>query len=152
ALHRGACGAFNLAADDALAARELAQQGGLRAVRIPRALARGAAAASSWFARLRLARAMDPAWLDAVGVRMIVSSERAKRELGWRPRCPTAASVIARHQSEVPRRLDPRIAFFFSAVERASRKRSPDESRPTPLRVHVRLTGPDGGDIAVEFK
>jgi nucleoside-diphosphate-sugar epimerase len=151
ALLRGARGAFNVAADDALTPRELARHCHLRAVRVPRALALGAARASPFLARLGVGQAMDPAWLDSVGVRMIVSSERAKRELEWRPRCATAASVIERHQAEVPRRLDRRIAFFFRTVERASQKRPPDES-PTLIHVHLRLTGPDGGDLALRFE
>jgi UDP-glucose 4-epimerase len=152
ALHAGARGAFNVAADDALPPRELARRGGLRAVRVPRTVARGAAAASPLLARVGIGQAMDPAWIDTSGVRMIISSERAKRELGWHPRCPTAADVILRHKAEVPRRLDRRIALFFRAVDRASKRRPPDESRPTPLLVHLRLTGPDGGDLALKFE
>jgi UDP-glucose 4-epimerase len=152
ALHAGARGAFNLAADDALPPRELARHTALRAVRIPRAVAHGAAAASPLLARIGLGQAVDPAWIDTSDVRMIVSSEKAKRELGWHPRCRTATDVIKRHQAEVPRRLDRRIALFFRAVDRASQRRPPDESRPTPLLVHLRLTGPDGGDLGLAFE
>ena len=152
ALLSGARGAFNVAADDALAPRELAARGGLRAVRVPRSVARAAAVASPWLSRLGIGRAMDPAWLESAGVRMIISSERAKRELGWRPRCKTAVDVIARHQSEVPRGLDPRLALFFRAAERASQMRPPDESRTMSLLLHVRLTGRDGGDLAITFE
>jgi UDP-glucose 4-epimerase len=152
ALHAGARGAFNVAADDALPARELARRTGLRAIHVPRAVAKGAAKASPLLAKIGIGQAMDPAWVDTAGVRMIISSERAKRDLNWRPRCPTAVDVIKRHQAEVPRRLDRRIALFFRAVERASHRRPPDESRPTPLVVHLRLTGPDGGDLTIKFE
>ena len=152
ALHGGARGAFNVAADDALPPRELARRTGLFAIPLPRAVAKGAATASPFLARLGIGQAMDPAWVDTSNVRMIISSERAKRELRWRPRCATAADVIARHQAEVPRHLDRRIALFFRAVERASKRRPPDETRPTPLLVHLRLTGPDGGDLAIKFE
>jgi hypothetical protein len=152
ALHAGARGAFNVAADEALPPHELARRAGLHAVRVPRAVAKGAAAASPWLARLGVGQAMDPAWIETSGVRMIISSEKAKRELGWHPRCRTAADVILRHRAEVPRRMDRRISLFFRAVNRASRRRPPDESRPTPLLVHLRLTGPDGGDLALKFE
>jgi UDP-glucose 4-epimerase len=150
ALLAGARGAFNVAADDALPPRELARRGGLRAVRVPRSVARTAAAVSPWLARIGIGQATDPAWLETAGVRMIVSSEKAKRELGWRPRCPTAADVIVRHRAEVPRHLDRRIAFFFRAIERASQKREPDDSRK--LVIHLRLTGPDGGDLTIALE
>jgi UDP-glucose 4-epimerase len=152
ALHAEARGAFNVAADDALPPRELARRTGLRAIRIPRVVARGAAKASPFLSRLGIGQAMDPAWVDTSGVRMIISSEKAKRELGWHPRCATTTDVILRHQAEVPRRLDRRIALFFRAVERASNRRPPDESRPVPLLVHLRLTGPDGGDLTIKFE
>ncbi|HEY3595058.1 MAG TPA: SCP2 sterol-binding domain-containing protein, partial [Polyangiaceae bacterium] len=149
-LVKGANGAFNVSSDEPLSPGDLARRGGLRPVRVPMSLARGAAAASHLFARLGRGHATDPAWLEAGAVRMIASSERAKRELGWRPRCPTAADVMARYQAEVPRRLDPRIALFFRVVGRASQGRAPDLTR-APLAVHVRLTGADGGDLGLIF-
>jgi nucleoside-diphosphate-sugar epimerase/putative sterol carrier protein len=152
ALARGARGAFNVAADDALVPRELAAKAGFRAVSVPRSVARGAAALSPWLAKLGIGQAMDPAWLDSTGVRMIISSERAKRDLGWRPRCPTAADVLKLYAAEVPRRLDPRIALFFRAVERASQSRPADETRPGKVLLHLRLTGPDGGDLTIAFE
>jgi putative sterol carrier protein len=112
---------------------------------------RGAAAISNWLSHVGIGRGMDPAWLDAEGVRMIISSERAKTELGWRPRCPTAADVVARHQAEVPRHLDSRIAFFFRAVDRASRWRPAEDPRNNH-RFHLRLTGRDGGDFTIAFE
>jgi UDP-glucose 4-epimerase len=150
-LLKGARGAFNVAADNALSPRELAQNGGLRVVRVPRFWVNRAVGASRLLARAGIGRATDPAWLDAAGIRMIISSERAKRDLGWRPRCPTAADVIRRHAAEVPRRLDRRIALFFRAVARASQSRPPDPTRTATLVVHVRLTGADGGDLALTF-
>src|SRR5206468_3021021 len=121
---------------------------GLRTVHVPRWLAR-ALANSPWMARLTTGRPVDPAWLDSAGARMVISSERAKRELGWRPRCPTALDVIRRHQAEVARRLDPRIALFFRAVRRASPRNPPDQERGIKLNIHLRLTGRDGGDLAI---
>ncbi|HET6284862.1 MAG TPA: NAD-dependent epimerase/dehydratase family protein [Polyangia bacterium] len=145
----GKRGAFNLAADSALPLRELAAEGGLRLLRVPLWLARGFVVASAWLARLGVGRATDPAWLDHAGARMVISSERAKRELGWRPRCPTAADVIRRHQAEVPRRLDRRIALFFRMVALASRGRAAESGHSIGFTTHLRITGPEGGDRTI---
>jgi UDP-glucose 4-epimerase len=148
ALLKGARGAFNLAADDALPSRELAERADVRIVRIPPWLARFVAG-SPRVARLTMGRPVDPAWLDSASARMIISSERAQRELGWRPRCPTALDVIHRHRSEVARRLDPRIALFFRAIGRAGARSSPEQERGITLKIHLRLTGADGGDLTI---
>lgn len=138
-------GAFNVTADDFLPVRELARRAGLRAVWVPRWLVPRAATILPRLARLGVGRAMDPGWLSAAAVRMIVSSERAKRELGWKPRCPTAADVIARYCDEVPRRLDRRLAIFFRAIERIG----PPATNAAGIPIHLRLTGPDGGDFTI---
>jgi UDP-glucose 4-epimerase len=148
ALLKGARGAFNLAADDALTSRELAQRTDLRVMRIPPWLSRFVVA-SPRIAKLATGRAVDPAWLESAGSRMIISSERAKRELGWRPRCPTALDVVRRHRVEVARRLDPRIAFFFRAVGRSGPRSSAEQERGIKLDIHLRLTSPDGGDVTI---
>jgi UDP-glucose 4-epimerase len=149
ALLGGKRGAFNLAADDALPVRELAARGGLRLVKVPRWAVRAFLAASPWLARLGVGRAMDPAWVDSAGVRMVISSERAKRELGWRPRCPTAVDVIRRHQAEVPKRFNRRMGVFFRMVALASRQRPAADARGMGFSTHLRLTGPDGGDRTI---
>ena len=149
ALVGGKRGVFNLAADNALPLRELAAQGGLRLVRVPRWLARAFVVVTTWFARLGVGRAMDPAWMEHAGARMVISSERAKHELGWRPRCPTAADVIRRHQAEVPRRLDRRVALFFRTVALASRSRRAESRGSVGFSTHLRITGPDGGDRTI---
>jgi nucleoside-diphosphate-sugar epimerase/putative sterol carrier protein len=151
-LLRPARGAFNVVADDSLPPGELARRAGLRAVRVSRGLARSMAALSPWLSRIGLTRPTDPAWLESTEVRMVVSSERAKRELEWKPRCPTAVDVMRRCAAEVPRRLDRRLEWFFRAAERASRRRPADPSRSGRLSIHLRLTGADGGDLTVIFE
>jgi nucleoside-diphosphate-sugar epimerase/putative sterol carrier protein len=149
ALLGGKRGAFNLVADQALPLRALAAQAGLRLVRVPRGLAHAFVAASPWLARIGIGRAMDPGWLDHAGARMVISSERARRELGWKPRCPTAADVLRHHQTVVPRRLDRRLALFFRLVALASRGRPADAGHGVGFSTHLRITGPDGGDRTI---
>ncbi|WP_418955539.1 SDR family oxidoreductase [Streptomyces tritici] len=74
-------GAFNLAADPVVDARQLAGLLGARTVRLPRGAVRGALSAA-W--RLRLAPA-SPGLFDAVLRLPVMSAERARRELGWQP-------------------------------------------------------------------
>jgi UDP-glucose 4-epimerase len=75
-------GPFNLAAEPVIGSRELAQLLHARPVKVSPRVLRAAAAAS--FA-LRLQPA-EPGWLDmALGV-PLMSSERARVELGWTPR------------------------------------------------------------------
>ncbi|MGI8903576.1 MAG: NAD-dependent epimerase/dehydratase family protein [Solirubrobacteraceae bacterium] len=74
-------GPFNIAADPVIGSVELAQLLQARPVKIPLSLLRGAAAAT--FA-MRLQPA-EPGWVDmALGV-PLMSTERARRELGWTP-------------------------------------------------------------------
>lgn len=74
-------GPFNIAADPVIGSVELAQLLQARPVKIPSSLLRGAAAAT--FA-MRLQPA-EPGWVDmALGV-PLMSTERARRELGWTP-------------------------------------------------------------------
>jgi nucleoside-diphosphate-sugar epimerase len=75
-------GAFNIAADPVIGPEELAGMLGARLVPMPAGIVRGAAAVTY---RLRLQPA-EPDWVDmGLGV-PIMSTERARRELGWSPR------------------------------------------------------------------
>ena len=74
-------GAFNLAADPVLDAAAIAEILHARTVAVP---ARALRAAASLAFALRLSPT-EPGWLDlALGV-PLMSSERARAELGWRP-------------------------------------------------------------------
>ena len=75
-------GAFNVAADPVLDADVLAEALGARTMPVAAAILRGAAAAT-WRVRLQ---PTPPGWVDlALGV-PVMSSERARSELGWSPR------------------------------------------------------------------
>jgi UDP-glucose 4-epimerase len=83
ALHTlDARGAYNVAAEPVLDPKELADLLGARRVRVPARIVRGIAAAT-WRARLQ---PTPEGWLDmALGV-PLMSSDRARDELGWMPR------------------------------------------------------------------
>jgi UDP-glucose 4-epimerase len=82
-------GAFNLAADPVIGAAELAALLDARPVKVAPAVLRAAAVAS--FA-LRLQPA-EPGWLDmALGV-PLMSSDRAREELGWSPRVSATDAI-----------------------------------------------------------
>lgn len=75
-------GAFNIAADPVLDPVELGEMLGARPVRIPAGALR-AAAALSW--RLRL-QPSPPGWLDMALKVPLMSTVRAREQLGWEPR------------------------------------------------------------------
>src|SRR3954466_7011684 len=76
-----AVGAFNIAADPVLDPDRLGELLNARQVKVPRALMR-AAASVTW--RLRL-QPTPPGWIDLALETPLMSSERARRELGWEP-------------------------------------------------------------------
>jgi UDP-glucose 4-epimerase len=143
-------GAFNLQADDPLPMREWAHAGGMRAVRVPNGLVTGMRLLRPLFELAGYRPPHDPAWLAQDAGVMVMSSEKAKRELGWRPSCPSATDVIRRYAADVPRRMDARLAAFFAVAGLAARRQSmPPEVARTSLRIHLALTGPGGGDVAI---
>ncbi len=145
ALFREAHGAFNLCADEPLPPAELAARVGLR----PRRVTKSMLWLSSVLAKLGRGEAVDPSWARQRGVTMIVSSERAKEELGWQPRCPTVADVF-RHYLEVAPGRDRRAADFFRFLDRAARLRPARAGATGTLGpVHLFLTGPGGGDFTL---
>ena len=82
-------GPFNIAAEPPLGPRELGDVFGAPPLELPRRLVRAAVAASH---ALRL-QPTPPGWLDlALGV-PVMSSERARTELGWEPRIDAAATL-----------------------------------------------------------
>jgi nucleoside-diphosphate-sugar epimerase/putative sterol carrier protein len=145
ALHTGANGAYNLAADDPLPTRELARASGLRVLKLPLG---AVAAAESLAATLHLLPPSDPGWNHTAGIQLVYSSGRAKEELEWKPRCPTARDVLRRYVETVPRKLDRRIAVFASVVNRAPAR----DLRGMEAVVHLELSGTNGGDLALRAK
>jgi nucleoside-diphosphate-sugar epimerase len=82
AIMRDVRGAFNLAADPVIGPRELAEIFHARCLKIPAGLLRAGAAAT--FA-LRL-QPTEPGWVDMALAVPLMSSRRARAELGWEPR------------------------------------------------------------------
>jgi UDP-glucose 4-epimerase len=148
AIRTKAHGAFNLAADNALSAAELARIGGLRLLRVPGWILLPLAYLSIFLTKFGIGRAMDPAWLKEAKGEMIISSAKARQELGWQPRCSTAAQVIKKYVEVVPKRLDPRLARFFRLIGWISRFQRPSPAQQqVSARIHLALAGPTGGDL-----
>ncbi len=149
ALKSGARGAFNLAADHPLPAREMAKAAGLRAVRIPRRLV---AAVEKAITALRIVPPADPGWSSAGSHPLLYSAARAREGLGWKPRCPTAVEVMRCYAENVPRRLDRRISLFVRAADRGSRSQPPrPELKDYRSVIHLDLTGRAGGDVTLRL-
>jgi nucleoside-diphosphate-sugar epimerase/putative sterol carrier protein len=147
ALKKKSRGAFNVVADGLLDPKAFAEAAGFRYLRLPRSVLVGLS---------RLPRALtgvppgDPAWLDAASAPLEISSEKAKRELGWAPRCPTTADV-ARRLGEVMRgSMDARLALFFRLTAFAARRAPPmPDAASMAARVHLDIAGPGGGDVGL---
>ena len=75
-------GAFNIAAEPPLSSGELAERLGVRSFPVPARLVRGLADLS-W--RMRL-QPTPPGWFDMARNVPLMSSDRAREELGWEPR------------------------------------------------------------------
>ena len=146
ALHKSSSGAFNVAADEPLPARELAKAAGLKPLNLPRGALR---AVEKLVTGLRLLPPADPGWLGKADFPLVYSSEKARRELGWKPRFPTSREVLQHWAETVPRKLDRRIAWFARAVDRASRAEQRPELTGYQTTVHLDINGPGGGDFTI---
>jgi UDP-glucose 4-epimerase len=82
-------GAYNVAADPPLDAQTVAPLLGARTVRVSSRVAR-AAVTASWKLRLQ---PTSPGWLDLGRAAPILSTAKARRELGWSP-AHTPASIV----------------------------------------------------------
>ncbi len=78
-------GPFNVVDETPLDARDVADLLGARTVRVPVSVAR-AAAAAGFRARLQ---PTHPGWIDLLRHTPMLSTRRAREELGWRPRVPS---------------------------------------------------------------
>jgi nucleoside-diphosphate-sugar epimerase/putative sterol carrier protein len=150
---QGARGAFNVCADAPLESAQLAKIAGLRLLKLPSPVLKGVARLSPLLARAGIGRSTDPAWISARAATMIMSSDKARRELGWKPKCNTAAEVVRRYVDTVPRSLDRRIRVFLKVLDLAGSRGQevPDEVKRVKLDMHLRLTGPNGGDIQMHM-
>jgi nucleoside-diphosphate-sugar epimerase len=87
----GAQGPFNIAADPVIGPAELARMLGARVVRVPVGAVR-AALAAAW--QLHLVPA-DPKLFDLLLRLPVMSTERARTELGWAPRYSATEAIQA---------------------------------------------------------
>lgn len=81
AIDRRAGGAFNLAAEPVVDPHAVARAFGSRLLPVPYRVLRGAALIT-WLLRLQ---PTEPGWLDIAAKVPIMSTEKARRELGWAP-------------------------------------------------------------------
>jgi hypothetical protein len=96
------------------------------------------------------APSIDPAWVRVSDVPMTVSSERARKVLGWRPRETSCRGVWARFARRAPLRLHPTIRVFFSVVNEAGRRGRASGLEEYDGRIFLALTGRDGGDFTLD--
>ena len=147
ALKSGVRGAFNVAAEEPLSAQDLAAAAGMRVLRVPRGVLRGVERVVTG---LRVLPPSDPGWLYAANFPLVYSSEKARLELGWKPRFPLSRDVMRAFAENVPRKLDRRISAWVRMVDAASRRMPPrTELERSDAVVHVDLTGPGGGDLTL---
>ncbi len=104
AIKKRAHGAFNLSTDEPMSAKEMARATGMRSLKFPRWLGVAAAHLSSLAEKLGLGNAVDPAWMKYSDAILVLSSDKAIRELGWQRRCNTALEVIQRVAAAAERR------------------------------------------------
>jgi UDP-glucose 4-epimerase len=117
-----ATGAFNIAADPILEPGKLGELLDARPVRVPRGLLRVLTSAT-WHLRLQ---PTPPGWLDLALSVPLMSTERARRELGWEPRRSASEALLelleglreGRGMSTPP--LDPHAGGPLRAGELAS--------------------------------
>ena len=149
ALHGRAKGAFNAAADDLLPSPELAEQTGTWSVRGWRILVLGYQGLNRLLTALNIQLLADPSWKTKTeGAMLIASSARAKDELGWSPRYPTAVAVVKRFQEVAPWILDLRLLLVLWLLS-VSVPRSADTLSGRAGQISLRLDGPVGGDFSI---
>lgn len=148
AMQQGARGAYNAGVDELLPSPELAARTGTTAVQTSRIMQSIHTALYELTSRLNLNWFSDPSWATRALATLIMSSERAKRELGWTPRYPTAVSVIQRFREVSPWRLDVWLLLVLWMLARATRgAASPLAGRSG--RLFLCLNGPVGGDFSL---
>jgi nucleoside-diphosphate-sugar epimerase/putative sterol carrier protein len=147
-------GAYNLVAADPVTGEEMARLSGFRAVHVPRgavvATTRALASVGSLFGEKRV----DLGWLEAANYDMVVSSERARRELGWKPRYPTSADVAIAFGKGTRSSPNRRLRWFLSTLPRLAKREAknlPPDAASLSLVIHLDITGPGGDDYVIEL-
>jgi nucleoside-diphosphate-sugar epimerase len=148
ALRRRARGAFNATADELLPSPALADRTGARAVRPWRVVLAVHAALYDILSRLNLHLLSDPSWATRTRAPLIGSSDKAKRELGWSPRYPTAVAVVQQFRAVSPWRLDVWLLVALWMLGRATRHASGSLAGRSG-RLFLCLNGPVAGDFSL---
>ena len=92
ALRHSKSDAFNITGDGALSGDDMGRLAGRRVIHLPRGLALGAARTAL---ALGLINEGDFEWAKiATGASIVVSAEKAKRVLGWKPQFDTAGAYV----------------------------------------------------------
>lgn len=157
ALNADVRGAYNLTANDPLPSEDLARLAGFRPLRIPGGATSAAVRASRVLEPLLGERRLDAGWIENATVDLIVSSEKAKAELGWKPHYPTSADVAIAFGKNARGRPDPRITLFLSLIPRLARRARAraevsEEAERTNIAIHFDITGRRGADFALTIK
>lgn len=147
-MQRRARGAFNATAEEPLPSPELAARTGATSVKVSRVLLGIHTALYELLTRLNVHILSDPAWATKTRALLIGSSERARRELGWSPRYPTAVSVVEHFREVSPWRLDVRLLLVLWMLGRATRT-SPEALSGRSGRLFLCLNGPVAGDFSL---
>ncbi len=119
ALERRARGAFNLAGEGAVSNAEMSRLLGRRLVSVPRPLVRAAVRA---LVSVGLTTNDQAAWLTRSCAPIHVTSEKARRELGWRPALPASRDVLRRFaETTAGGTPNAGVALFLGALSILSR-------------------------------
>jgi putative sterol carrier protein len=124
---------------------------GLRLVRPPELLLDAAAKVGELLEKVAKVDAIDPAWHRNGDVTMVMDSEKARRELGWKPTADTCADVLRRYMDAAPGKMDRRISTFFALLGRMAERDTSQRELMDRMKanVHLRLLGRGGGDITL---
>jgi UDP-glucose 4-epimerase len=117
ALEKQAKGAFNIGTDEPLALRDWGRVIGRIAVPLPPQML-----GLAEIAYKRGLSEVDPVWLRSSSEHpILVSSEKLKRELGWRPQYPTTASVLRAIAGNGAAQASTATKRFFGTLANVSR-------------------------------
>jgi nucleoside-diphosphate-sugar epimerase len=149
ALEQRARGPYNAAADDLRTAEQLAKEFDLYVLNVWKPFVLAYAALDWCLKKIGFGLPYDAAWVTRLeGISLVASSARAKSELGWSPRYPTASAVLEHFRAIAPRRLDFRLYLVLKLLKREGRQAGP-ELVGRSARVHLCVTGEFGEDYSL---
>lgn len=156
ALKRGAEGAFNIATEDPLPISQWPKQMGKWAVPIPGAIL--GVADLAW--KLKLSD-LNPVWLKAGSeFPIVVSANKARKQLRWRPRYDTTGQVLRAFAAAPTAVASPGTKLLFGLPATVTRfrgslplgQRGSDEMRGMEGIANIVFTGDHPSEWRVEFK